>query len=83
MRKDEGTVPQAVEGIDYSLTKEQVNFLFVNEFLLKFIEESPYREHLKMNFDDKIFFHEPENKFFDLPMIRVLAWECLMRVKHV
>jgi len=51
--------------------------------LSKFLEENPYREHLNLNFDDKIFFHEPDNKFFDLPGVRVLAWEQLMRIRHL
>lgn len=49
--------------------------MFVNNFLGKFLNESAYREHLQMNFDDKIFFHEPVNKFYDLPLIRTNAWE--------
>ena len=57
------------------LTKYQVMFLFVDTFLNRFIVDSPYREHLALNFDDKIFFHEPVNKFYDLPYLRRCAWE--------
>jgi hypothetical protein len=60
-----------------------VQFLFVNSFLAKFIVEKPYREHLDLNFDDKIFFHEPVNKFYDLPLLRTYAWRQLMRVSHL
>jgi hypothetical protein len=48
--------------------------MFVENLLCKFLKENPYREHLDLNFDDKIFFHEPVNKFFDLPLLRKLAW---------
>jgi hypothetical protein len=57
--------------------------LFVNTFLAKFITERPYREHLDLNFGDKIFFHEPVNKFYDLPLLRTYAWRQLLRVQHL
>lgn len=34
----------------------------------------PYREHVAKNFDDKIFFFEPINKFYDLLWIKKLAF---------
>lgn len=34
-----------------------------------------YREYHDLNFDDKIFFHEPLNKYYDLILIRSLAFE--------
>jgi hypothetical protein len=48
--------------------------LYVDGFLSKFLVESPYREHLALNFEDKIFFHEPVNKFYDLPGMKKIAW---------
>lgn len=82
LEKD-GTIPSPYPGGDFILTETQVKFLFVNTFLAKFIVENPYREHLDLNFDDKIFFHEPVNKFYDLPLIRTYAWRQLMRVSHL
>lgn len=57
--------------------------MYEQNFLTKFLKENPYREHLNLNFDDKIFFHEPDNKFFDLPSIRVIAWKQLIRIRHL
>jgi hypothetical protein len=36
-----------------------------------------------MNFTEKIFFHEPVNKFFDLPLIKLYAFTALQKVKHL
>ncbi len=68
MERD-GVIPSPFPG-DFYLSETQVQFLYVDFFLCKFINESPYREHLDLNFDDKIFFFEPVNKFFDLPLLR-------------
>ena len=65
------------------LSEVQVQFLFVDTFLNKFLSENPYREHLDLNFEDKIFFHEPVNKFFDLPLIRTMAFHQIMRIRHI
>jgi len=72
MEKD-GEVPSPYLSEDFVLSEIQVRFLFVDRFLNRFLEESPYREHLDLNFDDKIFFYEPVNKFFDLPLTRSFA----------
>ena len=82
LEKD-GSIPSPYPGGDFILTETQVHFLFVNNFLAKFLTEKPYREHLDLNFDDKIFFHEPVNKFYDLPLIRTYAWRQFMRVAHL
>lgn len=42
-----------------------------------------YREHLELNFDEKIFFHEPVNKYYDLLLMRNLAYESLQKFKAV
>jgi hypothetical protein len=40
---------------------------FVNDFLVaNFVANRLYREHQLKNFDDKIFFFEPPNKYCDL-----------------
>ena len=40
--------------------------MFGDHFLEEFLVRDFYREHLELNFDEKIFFHEPVNKYFDL-----------------
>ena len=47
------------------------------------INTSFYREYLDLNFDDKIFFHEPVNKFFDLLRVKRLILKALVQIKHV
>lgn len=74
MERD-GVIPSPFPGGDFYLSETQVQFLYVDYFLCKFLNENPYREHLDLNFDDKIFFYEPVNKFFDLPLLRTLAWQ--------
>jgi hypothetical protein len=49
--------------------------LYSQTFLEEFITSNPYREHIEKNFDDKIFFHEPVNKFYDLLLIKKLAMQ--------
>ena len=66
------------EGINHSVAMET----FAEGFLTAFIANIPYREHMHLNFDEKIFFHEPVNKFFDLPWLRVLAYEQLRRLRN-
>ena len=58
--------------------------MFAESFLnSSFLEANPYREHKDMNFDDKIFEHEPINKFYDLPMVKKFAFESLQKVNHL
>ena len=47
------------------------------------MREPIYRDHLDLNFDEKIFFFEPINKFYDLPWIRKLAWTQLTRLSKL
>jgi hypothetical protein len=42
-----------------------VDFLFK-----KWIVGNPYRDHLAKNYEDKIFFFEPVNKFYDLLWVK-------------
>ena len=51
---------------------------YANEFLLRhWVLGNPYRDHIEKNFEDKIFFFEPINKFFDLLWVKRLAFfEC-------
>jgi hypothetical protein len=67
------------EGID----PVKANKTFAEGFLTAFIAKIPYREHMHLNFDEKIFYHEPVNKFFDLPWLRVLAYEQLTRLRDI
>jgi hypothetical protein len=56
--------------------------LFTGHFLEdNFINKNPYQEHNEMNFEEKIFFHESMNKFFDLAYIKLLAKSALKRVE--
>lgn len=51
---------------------------FVNQFLLEnFIIGRLYREHQLKNFDDKIFFYEPPNKYCDLLWLQRAAFKLL------
>lgn len=51
------------------------------EYLFKeWILGNPYREHLEKNFEDKIFFFEPLNKFYDLLWVKRLAFAQLMTI---
>jgi len=51
------------------------------EYLFKeWILGNPYREHLEKNFEDKIFFFEPLNKFYDLLWVKRLAFTQLMTI---
>jgi len=67
-------VASGFPGIDFYLTEIQLQLLFGTEFLEELLTRDFYRENLELNFDDKIFFHEPINKYFDLLWIRKLAW---------
>ena len=57
--------------------------MFATNFLEELLTQEYYREYLELNFDDKIFFHEPVNKYFDLLWIRKLAWGSLQRFKAI
>jgi len=57
--------------------------LYGTQFLELFLASDFYREHLQLNFDDKIFFHEPVNKYYDLLFIRNLALTAFDRFKAV
>jgi len=56
------------------------NKKLVNDFLIKkFILVDPYREHCSKNFDDKIFFYEPINKYYDLLWLKRYAFQEIMK----
>lgn len=58
----------------------KIQALYSTEYLLnQWITSNPYRDHLAKNFDDKIFFFEPINKFYDLLWIKRLAFRELLR----
>jgi hypothetical protein len=58
--------------------------MFAEEFLNScFLQGNPYREHKETNFDAKIFEYEPINKFYDLPLVKRLAFESLQKVRHL
>ena len=78
-----GQVSSAFPGIDFYLTSIQVQLLFSTTFLEELFSKNFYREYVDLNFDDKIFFHEPINKYYDLMWVRKLAWTCLQRFKKV
>jgi hypothetical protein len=48
----------------------------------EFIENSDYRDFIEKNFEDKIFFFEPINKFYDLLWIKLHAFE-VIRNYHI
>ena len=59
-------------------TKEERVIVF--EFLMNsFILGNPYREHNAKNFDDKIFFYEPINKYYDLLWVKRQAYQILIQ----
>jgi hypothetical protein len=57
--------------------------LFASNFLEELLSRQFYREYMELNFEDKIFFHEPVNKFFDLLRVKKLVWDCASIVKHL
>ena len=82
--KEGEEIRKSFPGQDFILTTQQVQLLYAEHFLVEnFIAKSPYREHLEMNFTEKIFFHEPVNKFFDLVFIKSLAFNSLKHVQHL
>ena len=60
-----------------------MQLLFSTNFLEEILTQEYYREYLELNFDEKIFFHEPVNKYFDLLWVRKLAWTSLQRFKAI
>uniref|UniRef100_A0A7S3FSW8 Uncharacterized protein n=1 Tax=Strombidium rassoulzadegani TaxID=1082188 RepID=A0A7S3FSW8_9SPIT len=49
--------------------------LILNKLMMEhFILNNPYREHNVKNFDDKIFFYEPINKYYDLLGLKKLVF---------
>lgn len=77
------SVPSGFAGSDFYLTQIQAHFLFASNFLEEMINTSFYREYLDLNFDDKIFFHEPVNKFFDLLRVKRLILKAFVQIKNV
>ena len=68
-------VPSGFPGVDFFLTEIQVQLMFGTQFLEELMMKNFYREYHDLNFDDKIFFHEPLNKYYDLILIRSLVFE--------
>jgi len=80
--RDGREVPSGFPGADFFLTEVQAQLLFTGSFLEEFLTTNFYREHHAQNFDDKIFEHEPLNKFFDLLRIKLLVWQAMRRMRH-
>eukprot|EP00352_Strombidinopsis_acuminata_P004121 CAMPEP_0176383716 /NCGR_PEP_ID=MMETSP0126-20121128/33733_1 /TAXON_ID=141414 ORGANISM="Strombidinopsis acuminatum, Strain SPMC142" /NCGR_SAMPLE_ID=MMETSP0126 /ASSEMBLY_ACC=CAM_ASM_000229 /LENGTH=82 /DNA_ID=CAMNT_0017748965 /DNA_START=3141 /DNA_END=3389 /DNA_ORIENTATION=+ len=60
---------------EFMFTQIQAGMIYADEFLVeKHILANAYREHGELNFEAKIFFFEPINKFYDLPLIKNIAW---------
>lgn len=60
---------------------QKIKETYAIEFLYKqWIVGNPYREHLTKNFEDKIFFFEPVNKFYDLLWVKRLAYNQLLKL---
>jgi len=68
-----GDVSQQILASSPDLKKDFAEFL-ANEFVLK----SDYRDHHPKNFQDKIFFFEPTNKFYDVLWIKRVALKNLV-----
>ena len=60
-------------------TKTIVNSLLVEGLIMG----NPYREHTEKNFDDKIFFFEPINKYYDLLWLKRMAFHLLQEHKDL
>ena len=53
--------------------------LYSEDFLFQqWIMGNPYRDHLSKNYEEKIFFFEPLNKFYDLLWVKRLAFKQLL-----
>lgn len=51
----------------------------IANFFAELIIQNPYREHNAKNFDDKIFFFEPINKYLDLMWLKKTALEIVSK----
>ena len=48
----------------------------MTDFIIpELLANSFYREHLKFNYSEKIFFFEPINKYFDLPWLKKIVFD--------
>jgi hypothetical protein len=74
-------VPSSFPGADFVLTEIQVQFIFASNFLERLLTTNFYREYREQNLGDKIFGHEPLNKFYDLMRTKFLAWQALHMIK--
>jgi hypothetical protein len=67
----------------YKFSRESETKEVTKTFLLDLIKANPYREHLDLNFDDKIFFHETVNKYYDLPKVKKLVYQILCMIMNI
>jgi len=66
-----------------SQPNEELKKIYANYFLSNYwLPFNPYREHLAKNFDDKIFFFEPINKFYDLLWVKKIAFRQLLKCQE-
>lgn len=60
---------------------EAVKNAYLNNYLIpQWILGNPYRDHVEKNYEDKIFFFEPINKFYDLLWVKRLAFNQALRL---
>jgi hypothetical protein len=76
-------IPSAFPGQDFYLTEIQVQMCYSQNFLGELITAKPYREHTDKNYSEKIFYFEPVNKFYDLLLVKKLAWQQHQAFKHL
>lgn len=58
-------------------TKENILKILIDLIIPELLAKSFYREHLKYNFSEKIFFFEPINKYFDLLWLKKIVFDVI------
>ena len=79
-----------VEELFDDITKQVISLgnqdfinLYMREYLLKeYLFKDEYRDHIIKNYDDKIFFFEPINKFYDMLWLKRLAFKTFVHHRN-
>lgn len=69
-------VEQVLKGVlQHAGTEENQTKIMTDLIIPELLAKSFYREHLKFNYSEKIFFFEPINKYFDLPWLKKIVFD--------
>lgn len=71
-------VEQVIIGMQAQVADANIKEALVKEFLMpNFIVGNFYREHHLKNYEEKIFFFEPINKYYDLLWMKRIAFNAI------